>query len=257
MARANAPRPDSTEPAVAVGYWSLSKRPLHILAFLLPLVVAYELSLALLLTLDIEAHRRLQEFFEHLGVAPTGGLYVGGLVIVTVLLVWHMLEGQAWRLEPTVVPLMALESLVLAAPLVVLSQVISMPSGAAAASAPALVDLDVWSRMAVGVGAGLYEELAFRMLLIAVIHTLLVDLSGASHRLGAMIAVVVSAVAFAWYHDLRGAGGQLSGQRLVFYFLAGLYLGAVYVFRGFGVVVGVHTLYDIIVLLLPTTDAGG
>jgi len=252
MSETTAPRPKTADEPVAVGYWTLAKRPLHILAFLLPLIIAYEISLALLLNLDVEAHRRLGELFERLGVTPTGGLYLGGLVILVVLLVWHVLERHPWRLELGILPVMVVESLLLAAPLVILSHLISVGPAPAATGIPepALADLDVWSKIAIGVGAGLYEELAFRMLAIAVIHTLLVDLAKLPHWLGGLIAVALSAAAFTAYHDLDNASGGISSRRVLFYFLAGLYLGAVYICRGFGIVVGVHALYDIVIVVL-------
>ena len=233
MSRTCASRPDRSTSTVRVGYWVAARRPLQILAFLLPLIIAYELCLALLLPTEdrqhvntVEAHRRLLDFFAHLGVARTGGLYLGGLVLVAVLLVWHVLLRDRWRNH-------------LAASL---------------AGQTTFADLDLFSQMAISVGAGLYEELVFRMVLIAVLHTLLVDVGKASHAVGAMIAISVSAVAFTFYHDLGQATGGLSGRRVLFYLLAGLYFGAVYVLRGFGVVVGVHALYDIITVLLPAAD---
>jgi hypothetical protein len=71
---------------------------------------------------------------------------------------------------------------------------------------------------------------------------------------GASIAVLVSAVAFTFYHDLHTASGAISGRRVIFYLVAGLYFGATYVLRGFGIVVGAHALYDIIAVLLPAAD---
>ena len=108
----------------------------------------------------------------------------------------------------------------------------------------------------ISIGAGLYEELMFRMLLIAVIHTLLVDLGRLSVVNGAIISVVVSAAAFAAYHPLDDAQGNLSMQNLVFYFAAGLYFGAIFIARGFGIVVGVHALYDVIMVSLMPSASG-
>ena len=64
-----------------------------------------------------------------------------------------------------------------------------------------------------------------------------------------VIAVLVSAAAFALYHDPAGAG-SVAWSAMTFYFLAGLFFGGVYVWRGFDIVVAVHALYDIVVLTL-------
>jgi hypothetical protein len=247
-------------------YRVASKKPLPILVFLLPLVIAYEAGLALLLrssqgVLTNKAHETLLQFFDAFGTAATGGLYLGGAAIVVVLLVWHLLNRDPWRIDPVTPGLMAIESLVLTVPLIVLGVVIGGSAAiGSAAGAPASSDLatmSIWSKLAISIGAGLYEELLFRMLLIAGLHTLLVDVGKLGPALGAGIAIAVSAAAFTWYHPLQGETGGLSIQRIAFYFLAGLYFGLLYVVRGFGIVVGVHALYDIIVVSMLNDPAGG
>ena len=247
--------------AAANAYFDASKKPLQILVFLLPLVIAYEIGLAFLLrtgegVLTNKAHKTLLGFFDTFGISAGGGLYLGGVALVVVLLIWHVLTKDKWKLDGTALAIMLAESIVLTIPLIVLAQVIqpsSVSSEAVATSlamaAPQLGELSIWSRLAISIGAGLYEELLFRMLLIAVIHTLLVDVVKISASNGAIIAVIISATAFTIYHPLPGIGS------VVFYFLAGLYFGSVYVVRGFGIVVGVHAVYDIIMVsMLPSSS---
>jgi len=250
-------------------YLGVSKKPLTILAFLLPLVVAYEIGLAFALrssegVLTNKAHVTLLRFFDTFGISAGGGLYLGGAVLVVVLLVWHVLTRDPWRLEPATPGLMAVESLMVTIPLIVLAQVIlrnsagSQPVPATPVVDPtALGSLTIWSKLAISIGAGLYEELLFRMLLIAVLHTMLVDVGKIGSGLGAVIAVGISAAAFTWYHPLADVHGGLAIEKAVFYFLAGLYFGAVYVLRGFGIVVGVHAIYDIVTVSMLHDPAGG
>ncbi len=66
-------------------YLGVSKKPLTILAFLLPLVVAYEIGLAFALrssqgVLTNKAHVTLLRFFDTFGISAGGGLYLGGLL---------------------------------------------------------------------------------------------------------------------------------------------------------------------------------
>lgn len=262
MSATNDHRPDHPDDDGRFPYWSAAKRPLQILAFLLPLIIAYELCLALLLSAEdgrsvhtVLAHKGLLQFFNAFGVADAGGLYFGGLMIVVVLLVWHLLVRERWHVDVGVVGLMAIEALLLAIPLLALSHLVSIGDVAAApAGTTEFAQLDVWSQMAISVGAGLYEELIFRMVLIAVVHTLLVDLAGLRQFTGAAIAIAVSAVAFTVYHDLDGPDGRISPGRVLFYFVAGLYFGLVYVIRGFGLVVGAHATYDVITVLAEALD---
>jgi len=223
---------------------------LQILSFLFPLVVVFELSLALVLrrgafVTSVSAHGGLVRFFEIFNINVTGGLFVGGIAIVVVMLVWHLLNRDPWIVDVKVLGVMAIESLILTAPLLMISQLVTRaPLAATSASAAVQVaQLSPLAKVAISVGAGLYEELIFRMLLIAVIHTILVDVGKASQTLGAGIAVAVSAALFSWYH------GPAALQPAVFYFLAGVYFGVIYIARGFGIVVAVHTMYDIVTIL--------
>jgi len=251
--RRKAPRAGSS------GYWHDVKRPLTILAFLIIPILAYELGLALVLrsehgVLTNKAHETLLQFFASVGVSAEGSLYLGGIVIIVVLLLWHLLNRDPWKVEPSTLLFMLVESLLLTLPLLVLGQLIarsSMPAFAGTAlDSSSIADLGTSAKLAISIGAGLYEELGFRMMLIAALHLLLVDMLKASNTLGFVIAVIVSAAAFTWYHDLSSPAGGVSVQRLLFYFAAGLYFGAVFALRGFGIVVAVHAIYDVITILL-------
>jgi membrane protease YdiL (CAAX protease family) len=252
-----------SSPAPDESYWLESRRPLVVLVFLLPMIIAYELGIAFVLREDDHintntAHKSLLEFFEVVGVAPTGGLYLGGLAIVAVLFAWHMLNRDPWRFRPGTIGLMFIEALVLTLPVLILSRVVSQELAASAVTltGPSIESLPLWPQLMISIGAGVYEELLFRMLAIAVIHTLLVDVVKLDDIKGAGIAIVISAVLFTWYHPLAGVDGDLSWARVVFFFLAGVYFGGVFVLRGFGIVVAVHALYDIITVAMLAPAAG-
>lgn len=254
-------------PAGAEGsYLRLSARPLHVMVFLLPLILFYEIAAALHIIgaqgveETIRARRVLGDFFAVFGV---GGLYLPGILVTVVLILWHILTRDPWRVRPRVVWMMGLESLVWTPPVLVLGQVLyKLLSGSLGAqppitaglevlaSAEAFADRPLMARMAIAVGAGLYEEMLFRMVGIALFHLILVDLIGLGSRKGTVLSVVFASIAFAAYHDVgAGAGGGVRWADAAFYVFAGLYFGLVYVWRGFGVVVGVHVLYDLAVLV--------
>jgi hypothetical protein len=256
------------------GYWDLSGRPLHILAFVLPLVLLYELGSAVYLVggstdthRTIQAQRLLGQFFEVFGAA---GLFLPGVALLTVLLVWHILLGDRWRVELPVVGGMAVESAGWTLPLLVLAALHSRAaSGHLAAAAAAaqsaggaawaagagaagadLLALPWQARLTVSIGAGLYEEMLFRLLLIAFLHLILADLAGLRRGLASLLCIAGSALAFALYHDVSLPGGGTDWPRFLFFLASGVYLGTVYVLRGFGIVVGAHAIYDALVLVL-------
>jgi hypothetical protein len=252
----------------AEGYVLRSQRPLEILVFLFPLIALYEIGLVAILRTDGQsvltnkAHEALLRIFAALGVDAAAmslpALSLPGILLVIVLLAWQVLSRRPWRVDLRTVGLMALESLALAIPLIAIAQLVvrafddPAPAALAAAAgeATALRELPVLGKIAVAIGAGLYEELVFRMLAIAMLHTLLVDACRLPERLGMTLAVVLSTVAFVVYHPLHTATGGIDWRRAAALAVIGLYLGAVYAVRGFGIVVGTHAAYDIAVLLL-------
>jgi membrane protease YdiL (CAAX protease family) len=98
------------------------------------------------------------------------------------------------------------------------------------------------------VGAGIYEELLFRLIAIGVIRLVLRRVMELSELAAVLWAVGGSSVAFAHYHFSGSSPFELG--RFSQYFVAGLYLAAIYLTRGFGIAVGTHAFYDIIVTLL-------
>lgn len=254
----NAPRDD---------YGFLSTRPLHILVFLLPLVIAYEVGSAVFLAGDqagaarmIRAERLLSSFFEVFGV---GGLYLPGLLLVVVLLIWHVLTRDPWRVKFPVPAWMTVESVFWTMPLLVIGQMVFrlfqsppqlvapvLAGGVTGSSEATLGALSKPALATIAFGAGLYEELLFRLVGIAVIHAIAADVLRIKDGPAKAIAIFISAAAFALYHDVMLASGGLDPARLAIFTLAGLYFGTIFVLRGFGIVVAVHALYDLAVLVL-------
>lgn len=252
-------------------YWQRSRQPLQGLFFLLPMIVLYELGTLVYATDHangvirfIYARSLLSDFFELLGAT---GYYLPGLIVGIVLLSWHLVRGDPWRMEPRLYLSMWIEAVILALPLLVYALVLfRQPSQQAVgvdrvvAWLENLVSLrlaagpDQWqTQLVFSIGAGIYEELLFRLIGIALLHLLLVDVLALPHRLGAAMAVFLSALAFALYHFSENNPFALT--KCLFYVGAGIYFAAVYVIRGFGIVAGTHAVYDVIVVVLQTTHS--
>jgi hypothetical protein len=252
-------------------YARLSTRPLHILVFLLPLIAAYEVGSVLYLGSGtdvaqvVRAQRILGEFFAWFGVS---GLHLPAILAVIVLLVWQFISGDRWRIRWGVIGGMWVESMLWTVPLLVLGLIVvraisaemggglhSASAGAGGLLAAAGVDgsgaTDWRGQATIAIGAGVYEELLFRMVGIALVHLVLVDFLAMKDMFGRIGAVVLTSIAFALYHDVVVHGGGVDWPRLIYYFVAGAYFAVLYLGRGFGIVVAVHALYDIVVLVRP------
>ncbi|MFM7051879.1 MAG: CPBP family intramembrane glutamic endopeptidase [Planctomycetota bacterium] len=236
----------------AQGYFAASRRPLEILFFLLPFIAFYEYELVKVLRserglLTNEAHRGLLDLFGAFGLDGLA-LSLPGFLLVAVFLAWHALTRGPWIVNLSVVARMFVESAAAAVPLLVFSQVVL--KAVPAAGVDDFASLSLGEQVAVSVGAGLYEELVFRMALIGLLLFVFGDLLKTPRTWAHAIAIGLSALAFTVYHPLRGADGAFVPQRFIFYFGAGVYFGALFAVRGFGIAAAAHAMYDIATALL-------
>ena len=241
------------EEEILDSYWRCSRQPLEILVFLLPFIVIYELCLLYVLrdekgTLTNWAHEKIIGFFETFS-NEMFGLSLPGIAVILVLLIWHLLLRNPWRFRWRTLGFMLLESIIWTVPLLVFSRVVHQFLPMAGMEDDVITQLTPVGKIAISIGAGLYEELVFRMLIIFMIHTILVDMLRLNSMLGTIIAVLVSAILFTFYHPLDGVDGTLAMGRVAFYMVAGLFFGVLFLVRGFGVVVAVHAFYDIVTML--------
>lgn len=204
----------------------------------------YEIgALTLLSQTQLTATRLLGQFFALFGVT---GVHLPAIAVVGALLGMHLVrKSDPWLPEPKLYVAMWFESLVLAVPLFVLMTVLLRePVPTASLSS---VDWGVWRRdMVIAIGAGVYEELVFRLVAIALVHAITKDLLSLPEEVCVISAVAISSLGFALVHFM-GEHNPFTMTKMLFYTVAGVYFAAIYLTRGFGVVVAVHALYDVLV----------
>ncbi len=249
--------------AEAAGYWDVTHQPLQCLAFLLPLVLLYEFGMALAYRHmpfsqrpDLASRRLLDWFFSLFGVQS---LYLPGLLLVFVLLAWQIASRFPWRVSLRPVVGMYAESLLLAVPLLLLNNWIpslSSLTGAAPAAEWSGVFLQAAQRggaldvLLLSVGAGIYEELVFRLIFITLITMLLADVVKMRQMWAVAAAVIISSLLFAAHHYEPIGSEPWAYDSFAFRSAAGAYLAAVFVLRGFGLAVGCHIFYDVLAYVL-------
>ena len=102
------------------------------------------------------------------------------------------------------------------------------------------------------IGAGVYEEVLFRLCLIPVAYGLLRTLL-IPRRPAMLLAVLTTSILFSAAHYVGPAADQLTLFSFVFRATAGVFFALLFVLRGFGITVGSHAAYDLFVgVLIPT-----
>jgi hypothetical protein len=218
--------------------------------------MAYESGLLLLGTRGTTLPRTGADVWLRQLVAGLGLTYpwLVPLALLIILVVWHVVGRHEWRVAPSILPGMVLESLIWALGLVGISRLIDVgfsymehgtirlcwrlcAVGASPASPEAIVGY---------LGAGVYEETLFRLILVPSLFWVLRALQ-APQILSSALAVTGSALVFALAHHACAPGEAFTWFAFVFRWMAGVVFAWLFVLRGFGIAVGSHATYDIVV----------
>lgn len=243
------------------GYWGASRAPRHSVLFALPLLLLYELfaftlSHDAILGVRNGADVLLKSLF--IGLGGREGLIAFGLLLLgtgVLLVARDVRRGGA--IEPRIFILMLAESVVYALlfGLVVgtltgllLGGLVTAP-GMRLAAGQAQAALGLPTQLMISLGAGIYEELLFRVLLVGALAW------GGRHLLGwrpmwaGVMATLVGALVFSAFHYIGPYGDRLDLPSFTFRALAGLVFSAMYLLRGFGITAWTHALYDVFLTL--------
>ena len=106
-----------------------------------------------------------------------------------------------------------------------------------------------WLQIALSIGAGLYEELFFRVLLINVLYFVFRRFAFKTRITAYSSAALMAALLFSAVHYIGPLGDDFNMASFTFRFLFGLAFNILYVSRGFAVVAWSHTLYDVLLTI--------
>ncbi len=233
-----------------MGYLSATRHPWPCLIFLVPLLAVYECGVIWLGGAAPEklrngADKWLRDQIAHAGFNPL--LLVPG-VIVGVFLVWTVWR---WKGRPervlAVVFGMALESLLFAGVLWVIARNFNSILSHNGIAMNLDVSRDKAAELVTYVGAGIYEEVIFRLILCGGLARLL-NFVLVPWVAAVPMAILASSVLFSAAHYIHQA--EVYNQSLfLFRVVVGMFFAVIYWWRGFGVAAGAHAWYDIIVEL--------
>jgi hypothetical protein len=239
--------------APAASYWALSRAPRYSLTFALPLLLAYE-GLAALLGGGAGGVRNgadvwIKAPFVFL-LGPQGALVFGLLAVgLAVALIARDARATRAPLRGDVFAGMLAESTAMAVVcgltvgLATAHLLRSLPGLAVAAQA--VTSLGWPTKLMIALGAGLYEELLFRVHLVSALAYAARRGLGWGPRGAGVLAAGVSALAFSAFHYVGAYGDPFTIQSFTFRALAGLAFSALYLVRGFGITAWTHALYDV------------
>lgn len=238
-------------------YLALSRAPRYSILFALPLLLLYEGASLLLTGSAVSGVRNgadviLKSLFVTLG--GRHGLMAFALLLfgVGAWLVWRDRARDGAPLRPGVFGAMLLESALYAAVFGVLVARLTalLLGGAGLLSIQGVARLDLATQLVVSLGAGIYEELLFRVVLVGALLWLFQRAFGMRRTAAAASAVVLGALIFSAFHYIGPLGDRFTLASFTFRAIAGVVFSVLYVTRGLGITAWTHALYDLGLTLL-------
>lgn len=248
-------------------------RPLDAFVFLFPLIIFYEFTSLARHQDRVIAFDLLRRFFELFGHT---GMWAPGLGVIAILLATHFASGEKWRIRWGRVGLMYVEAAGLAVPLLALNWTVPLAAWVGGTLTPLSSSLrggtvgevagntavGAWpdgldhtiqpllDRLALGIGAGIYEELVFRLVLISLVVMIGVDVFRLRQTTVAVVAVAISSLVFAAHHHPPIGTEPFALVPFMFRAIAGVYLALVFWYRGYGPAAGCHAAYNVALAFL-------
>jgi membrane protease YdiL (CAAX protease family) len=236
----------------STSYWHLSRSPFYSFVFTLPFFALYEIA-TLTLNKNQILHIRngadvLLRHFTHLVLGDLG-IHALNIVFIVGFVVSFLLQKnrrQMTTVRGAYLMQMFTEGLLWGGVLFVFIKLaptlLSFPSGRS-----------LIQQITLAVGAGLYEEFLFRVVAIFIFVTVIGAILQWERRWCTFTAVIISAFLFASFHYIGIFGEIFTLRTFLLRTIAGLFLGIIYIFRGFGITALAHMSYDFIVVSIITT----
>jgi len=273
-------------------YLERTSRPIYAIVFLLPFIIFYEVGTFGINTdvlnqsqIRVVAFVWLQNLLESLGFGGKFAWVAPPLAVVVILIALQITSGKQWRFWLGDILPMVVECILLAVPLIALyfllsslagsegtvswrdssgiqTQIEPLPSCSSVAGSGLLSQSSeaggiepgqtLLANIVTGIGAGIYEELVFRLILICLLMLFFQDVLRLAHKNSIVLSVLISAALFSAHHHIDLLNGQPNATdpfnliKFAFRTIAGIYFAVLFAIRGFGITAGTHAFYNII-----------
>ena len=250
-------------------YLDRTSRPVYALTYLIGFILLYEIGTILIsqeVLVESLAGKEIRVvsfewikslLSDYLNFPARLAWITTPLMVVVILLALQITSRKPWKVRALDFVPMTIESNILAVPLIVLCMLINRTTvDQIAVLSNAATNHGLAVSLVTGIGAGIYEELVFRLILISFLMLVFQDFIGMTRKSSIILSVVISAFLFSLHHHVFFIdGGITTGEPFVwsvfiFRMAAGVYFAAIFAVRGFGIAVGTHAFYDILVAVL-------
>ena len=227
-------------------YFRKSSSPLYSFIITLPIFLIYELGIFWMRNIEFNYIQNGADVLIEQTILKLGFdvIYVSSIIFLFILLIiiyYQKRHFNSLSISRPYLGVMFLESMVYASILFFLMGNLYLMDASTN---------DIYCNMILSLGAGIYEELIFRVLLIYISYQSIKFLFRLSKFSANFYAVIFSAILFSLFHFIGAE--SFNQEAFAVRFIAGIFLGSLYVQRGFGITAITHSFYDIFVIFLLT-----
>lgn len=240
-------------------YFGATRSPRYSLLFALPLLIAYELLAAIFRRPVAEQQVRngADVILHELAFLVAGAygplLLMVAIVGLSIVFVWRDLRRSGGGLRPAFFAGMLAEAtgLALVFGVVIGTITAQLLGGLHLLMVPGgpLATMSWPTRLMLSLGAGFFEELLFRVLLVSALATIGRVLFGFGRAPAGVFAAIIGALIFSAFHYVGPFGERFEIQSFAFRAVSGLAFSGLYLVRGFGITAWTHALYDAFLLV--------
>ena len=236
----------------SISYWTESRKPVYSFLVSLPIIVLYEIGIFIINSDDIVVIRNgadvliknLLELSGIIGIQSSGIILFIGFIFI---FLFNLKTISNTDFKKDYFPIMIIESFLWGVFLFFAMSFIqktyfSFPSN------------NLWfSQIVMSLGAGIYEEIIFRFILISLLAKVIIFLFGWNKTISRFYGIIISAALFSVFHFIGPYSDLPDLTLFVVRFLGGIFLGYLFILRGFGITSYTHCIYNLIVVVSLTT----
>jgi len=239
-------------------YFYATRQPIQSILFTLPVLILYEVGIFIFNKSDVQGVRNgadvlLRYFYSFFGLY---GFYAFAASLILILGIGFWIEYRRHdriTFHGKYIPGMEFESLIYGIVLyLILSKIASIDIQIGGLSTE-----NITQSLVLIFGAGIYEELLFRVILVSGIALFLISILNWQKNSAYIAGVILAALIFSWFHYIGEFGDIWQMRTFLLRAFAGVLLSVLYVARGFGVAVYAHIFYDCFILLGVSMELAG
>ncbi|MCJ8346740.1 CPBP family glutamic-type intramembrane protease [bacterium] len=241
-------------------YLKDSRNPVYSILFVIPLFLFYEILALVLHTFHITIFRNGADVMLR-SITSFAGLDQFPLLVFFILIILTVMAGiykkeKKIEVNLSYFPIMFLESIVYAiimgsVGIFLTDIVLILHSQISLSIAPPTHNM--WVNTMLALGAGFYEGLLYRLMLIELLFFVSKSVYNKPSKAvilnpNAIFSLILASLIFSYNHYVGAYGDTFELSSFTFRIISGVYLSVIYLGRGFGVSAWSHALYDLFLL---------